>query len=125
VDNFSEQCSRKWIRPELEGPNIHSGRIISSFLPAEYLSQLSDLSNDEAKIVTYNGLRFAFYKDRAGLIHAVNPACTHIKCEVVWNPAEKSWDCPCHGSRFNYDGLVLKGPGSRNLEKIDHQKIVK
>jgi Rieske Fe-S protein len=51
-------------------------------------------------------------------LHAVSARCTHLGCDVHWNPAERSWDCPCHGSRFDCDGLVLEGPATTPLEPV-------
>ena len=48
----------------------------------------------------------AAYRDKDGAIHAVSATCTHLGCRLSWNPAERAWDCPCHGSRFDYDGNV-------------------
>ena len=48
---------------------------------------------------------------------AVSPTCTHLGCQVNWNRAERSWDCPCHGSRFAPDGSVLQGPAVHRLER--------
>ena len=73
----------------------------------------------EAKVVQYEGEKIAMYKDEQHNIHAVNPTCTHIHCTVSWNTAEKSWDCPCHGARYNCDGEVLTGPATKNLTVID------
>jgi Rieske Fe-S protein len=50
------------------------------------------------------------------LLHAVSPVCTHLGCHVKFNHAEKTWDCPCHGSRFGLDGAVLDGPAAQNLD---------
>jgi Rieske Fe-S protein len=47
----------------------------------------------------------------------VSPTCTHLWCRVGWNPAERSWDCPCHGSRFAPDGTVIEGPAVTDLER--------
>lgn len=77
---------------------------------------LSDLKNDEAKIVKVDGEQVAAYKDSEGKIHAVSAVCTHLACIVNWNNAEKSWDCPCHGARFSCDGKVLHGPAIKDLE---------
>jgi len=72
----------------------------------------------EGKIVETNGRKLACYRDDAGVLHAVSPICTHMRCDVAWNAAEKSWDCPCHGSRFGTDGEVLNGPAREGLEKV-------
>jgi Rieske Fe-S protein len=52
-------------------------------------------------------------------VHAVSPTCSHMGCSVTWNAAETSWDCPCHGSRFDVDGAVLDGPAVRPLDGVD------
>ncbi|MBS1189775.1 MAG: oxidoreductase [Rhodocyclaceae bacterium] len=71
----------------------------------------------EGKVVhTLHG-NVALYRDEAGLIHRLSPVCTHMGCILHWNPAERSWDCPCHGSRFGVGGEVLHGPALRPLEK--------
>ncbi len=90
----------------------------------EKISSLVELAPGEAKIVKYEGHVFALYKDEEGQLHAVNSACTHIKCTVGWNAAEKSWDCPCHGSRFSFDGTVLTGPARKDLEVINLEELV-
>jgi len=56
------------------------------------------------------------YCDEQDRLHVVSRTCTHMGCLVNWNPAEKTWDCPCHGSRFAYDGSVLYGPAYKALE---------
>ncbi|ULT46493.1 Rieske 2Fe-2S domain-containing protein [Niabella defluvii] len=58
------------------------------------------------------------YKDNGGRLHAISSTCTHVHCNVVWNNAEKTWDCPCHGSRFNINGKVLNAPAVRDLERV-------
>ena len=58
----------------------------------------------------------AAYRDEDGRVSAVSPVCTHLWCQVNWNSAERSWDCPCHGSRFDTDGSVLQGPAVEGLE---------
>ncbi|MDJ1504870.1 FAD-dependent oxidoreductase [Xanthocytophaga agilis] len=87
------------------------------------LGELADLAHDEARVVEYEGTSIAMYKDEYGRIHAVNPTCPHAKCAVAWNSTEKSWDCPCHGSRFSCDGELLTGPARSNLEKINIDEL--
>lgn len=59
----------------------------------------------------------AAYRDENGDLHVVSAVCTHLGCIVRWNNGERSWDCPCHGSRFDVDGRVLQGPATRDLER--------
>ena len=93
--------------------------LVKGLFPAEQLKEISDMAAGEAKVVKYEGHVMGLYKDDSGELHAVNSACTHIKCTVGWNGAEKSWDCPCHGSRFSYDGEVLTAPAQKNLQIVD------
>lgn len=80
------------------------------------LDDISKLPAGHGEVVEWKGEKAAIYKDEQGMIHAVSPVCTHMKCIVHWNNAEKSWDCPCHGSRFNFDGKVIQGPANEDLE---------
>jgi glycine/D-amino acid oxidase-like deaminating enzyme/nitrite reductase/ring-hydroxylating ferredoxin subunit len=79
--------------------------------------EIADVAPGEGKVVGRPGEQSAVYRDPEGNVHAVSARCTHLGCIVSWNPAEKSWDCPCHGSRFSVDGEVLHGPAVRNLEQ--------
>jgi glycine/D-amino acid oxidase-like deaminating enzyme/nitrite reductase/ring-hydroxylating ferredoxin subunit len=99
------------------------GHFIGDRFSREKLEELADMAPGEAKIVKYEEHSIALYKDEHGQLHAVSPACTHIKCTVSWNASEKSWDCPCHGSRFSYDGEVLTAPARKDLEIIKMAKI--
>jgi glycine/D-amino acid oxidase-like deaminating enzyme/nitrite reductase/ring-hydroxylating ferredoxin subunit len=80
---------------------------------------LQRLSPGTGKLVEVDGKKIAAYRDEAGNIHALSPVCTHAACIVNWNGAEKTWDCPCHGARYDIDGQVLTGPATRNLSVID------
>jgi Rieske Fe-S protein len=71
---------------------------------------LEDLGPGEGRLLKVGGRLVAAARDTDGAVHAVSPVCTHLGCRVAWNTAERSWDCPCHGSRFAVDGTVLQGP---------------
>jgi nitrite reductase/ring-hydroxylating ferredoxin subunit len=73
----------------------------------------------EARIVRDGLGKTGVYRDAAGALHAVSLRCTHLGCLLRFNGAERSWDCPCHGSRFDVDGEVLEGPASKPLERKD------
>jgi glycine/D-amino acid oxidase-like deaminating enzyme/nitrite reductase/ring-hydroxylating ferredoxin subunit len=76
-----------------------------------------ELRPGEGAIVEHEGERIAVARDPDGTLHAVSARCTHLGCLVRWNEAERSWDCPCHGSRFGLDGTVLEGPAVHRLER--------
>jgi glycine/D-amino acid oxidase-like deaminating enzyme/nitrite reductase/ring-hydroxylating ferredoxin subunit len=77
---------------------------------------IDDLEPGEGDIVSLEAEKVAAYRDEDGKLVAVSTRCTHLGCQVNWNRAEKSWDCPCHGSRFAPDGAVLNGPAVHRLE---------
>ena len=65
-----------------------------------------------------DGEKAGVYKNPQGVCYVVNPRCPHLGCQLEWNPDEKSWDCPCHGSRFDYQGNLLNNPALENLEPL-------
>jgi glycine/D-amino acid oxidase-like deaminating enzyme/nitrite reductase/ring-hydroxylating ferredoxin subunit len=75
-----------------------------------------DVPRGGGKVLLVDGERIAVSRDDAGKVHAVSAVCPHMGCLVRWNGAERSWDCPCHGSRFDAAGKLLDGPAARNLE---------
>lgn len=83
------------------------------------LSRLPDdfeIEPGEGKVINGLGERIGAFKDDKGGLHLVNTTCTHMGCELQWNSAERSWDCPCHGSRFTYEGDIIEGPAVMPLE---------
>lgn len=75
-----------------------------------------DHVNGEGAVVSHAGKRAGAYRDEKGELHLVDTTCTHMGCEVEWNDGEKTWDCPCHGSRFSVDGDVIEGPAVEPLK---------
>ncbi|HYH16613.1 MAG TPA: (2Fe-2S)-binding protein, partial [Flavisolibacter sp.] len=98
---------------------------IGKRLSQEKIHGLAELAPGEGKVVKYEGESIALYKDEAGKVYAVNPVCTHAKCVVGWNSSEKSWDCPCHGARYDVNGQVLTGPAHKGLEVVLISDLVK
>ncbi|MYL36007.1 FAD-dependent oxidoreductase [Pontibacillus yanchengensis] len=80
--------------------------------------KVEDLQNNEGDLVFYDNQRAGAYKNDEGSVHVVDTTCTHLGCEVEWNNGEKTWDCPCHGSRFSVTGEVLEGPADQPLKKL-------
>ena len=91
------------------GAELLSGHLRKPDLSAQ------DLAPGQGGLVELEGKTVGAYRDPAGGLHTVNPTCTHLGCRLRWNPAETSWDCHCHGSRFDSDGNVLNGPAVEPL----------
>ncbi|SDL38220.1 FAD-dependent oxidoreductase [Pedobacter antarcticus] len=85
----------------------------------EDMDKLSELKNGEGKIAEFKGQKLAVYKDQKGKVTALSPVCTHAGCFVNFNTAEQSWDCPCHGGRFDTSGKVICGPPRTDLLRVD------
>jgi Rieske Fe-S protein len=77
---------------------------------------VSEIAPGQARVISVDGAQVAAYRDETGTLHAVSAVCTHMGCVVDFNRTERTWDCPCHGSRYDYDGQVIRGPAKRNLE---------
>jgi Rieske Fe-S protein len=80
-------------------------------------SSLEEVAPGQGRIVRHDGVRLAVYRDDSGALTAVSPICTHLGCQVAFNPSERTWDCPCHGSRFALDGSVIDGPAVKPLAR--------
>jgi glycine/D-amino acid oxidase-like deaminating enzyme/nitrite reductase/ring-hydroxylating ferredoxin subunit len=79
---------------------------------------LRGVPRGEGRIVELAGQKIAAYRNERGQVTMVSPVCTHLGCLVAWNKAERTWDCPCHGSRFTPAGKVLAGPAETPLEPV-------
>jgi glycine/D-amino acid oxidase-like deaminating enzyme/nitrite reductase/ring-hydroxylating ferredoxin subunit len=83
---------------------------------------LEDLRPGHGGVVSIEGQRCAAFRDNDGELHTVSASCTHLGCIVGFNDADRTWECPCHGSRFDVDGAVLQGPALTPLPAIDQPK---
>ncbi len=81
--------------------------------------RISELALDDAAIIEIGGQKAGAYRDTRGKLHIVSATCTHMGCTVAWNTIEKTWDCPCHGSRFTIKGEILNGPANEPLDFIN------
>lgn len=100
----------------LENANV-AKRLIGDRLRTLKVPAAEDLKPGEGGVVDADGEKVAAYRSESGMLYMVSATCTHLGCQVTWNTGEKSWDCPCHGSRFSYDGEVIQGPATKNLER--------
>ena len=91
-------------------------RFVGDRLAARRRTELPGVG--EGKVMQRDGVTVAIARDQAGTLHSVKAKCTHLGCIVGYNDGEQTWDCPCHGSRFNLDGTVLDGPATAPLEAV-------
>ena len=126
-DDYSEIFDPSRITPILSSKEfLPTGAVIASGFAKRIkpiYDELFDVKMGEGKIVNYNGRRIGVYREDNGDYFCINPVCTHMKCAVSFNGAEKTWDCQCHGSRFDVNGKILEGPAVYPLQKIKIKKI--
>ena len=79
---------------------------------------LADVKNDEGKIIEIDNQKVGVYRDKNGECFFIKPVCAHLGCELSFNNVEKTWDCPCHGSRYDIKGNVITEPAINNLEQL-------
>ena len=104
---------------ELIKENVNVGRrFFQDHLARPDERDAGDLAPGEGGTVRVGTKKVGAYRDDEGRLHTVSTVCTHLGCAVAWNAAETSWDCPCHGSRFHYDGTVLEGPAVKDLKPV-------
>ena len=118
--------SRFYAHPSLKNFFKENANVVGQLIKGKLDSPKTkpeDLSNGEGAVVTLDGHRKGAYKDDEGKLHIVDTTCTHIGCEVEWNNGERTWDCPCHGSRFSFTGEVIEGPAEKPLQKYDYKMI--
>ena len=105
----------KYLKENLEFPlHFLPDRLTRSDVNAP---STDEVPRGEGRIVAIDGEKCAAFRDEAGQVHLLSPVCPHLGCDVRWNGEESSWDCPCHGSRFDPKGKVLNGPARRDLSR--------
>ncbi|MFN2545549.1 MAG: universal stress protein [Actinomycetota bacterium] len=80
---------------------------------------LAELLPGQGALIVEEGRRLAAYRDEAGATYVMSPRCTHMGCTVGWNAGDRTWDCPCHGSRYRHDGKVIQGPAAADLATVE------
>ena len=100
-----------------EGANV-AKQVVTDFVEHIDRLDLSSLKKGDGEVFYSHTQLVAASRDDQGTVHLVSAKCTHMGCNLHWNRAEQSWDCPCHGSRFDPDGKVLHGPAVENLEQV-------
>lgn len=123
--NGRENPWARMYKPKRFTPVASAGKFLKENVnvAGEYLKDIfgktgkHPILKGEGKIVEHEGEKLAVFNDQTGQLHAVSAVCPHMKCIVNWNNLEKTWDCPCHGSRFKITGEIIEGPSLDPLKK--------
>jgi Rieske Fe-S protein len=95
--------------------NVNVAAQYTDLLTPGDVDSVDEIAKGEGAIVRDGLTKIAAYRDSKGTMHKVSAVCVHLGCVVAWNAAEKTWDCPCHGSRYDRFGAVINGPANRDL----------
>jgi Rieske Fe-S protein len=101
--------------PAYASENINVAGQYTDYLTAGDIKSESELKPGEGAVMRDGVSKVAVYRDDAGQVHKVTAVCPHLGCVVAWNSTERTWDCPCHGSRFSAEGRVYQGPANSDL----------
>lgn len=111
--------SRTPINTELVTENTNTTRQYVDWVTTGEINDEADLKPGEGGLMRSGLTKLALYRDEQGTLHKMSAVCPHLKCIVHWNGVERSWDCPCHGSRFDCHGRVVMGPAVSDLPKVE------
>ena len=103
---------------ELAREDLNMAAQYGDWLTGGDVSSVDEIARDSGAIVRRGLEKIAVYRDANGALHERSAACPHLGCIVQWNPGETTWDCPCHGSRFDAYGKVINGPANRDLLSV-------
>jgi Rieske Fe-S protein len=101
-----------WLRE-----NLNVARQMADHLRPSEVADEADIAPGSGAVMRQGMDRLAVHRDEESRLHRLSAVCTHLKCIVHWNPGEKTWDCPCHGSRFSATGTVVAGPAHHDLAR--------
>lgn len=104
-----------------EGADV-AGIVMKDFVRQSEVEKPGDIARGSGAVIRDGKTKIALYRDDEGKFHAHSAICPHKGCIVEWNNGEKSWDCPCHGSRYSATGEVLTGPTIKNLDPLPEWK---
>ncbi len=105
---------------EFAKENINvAAQYVADYLSGGEVDSAEDIAPDKGAIIRRGLTKIAAYRDETGELHEMSAVCTHLGCIVAWNSGEKTWDCPCHGSRFDRFGRVFNGPANIDLRPVE------
>jgi len=104
---------------EYAGENINVAGQFADYVTAGDIKSVEELNPGQGAIMREGLSKIAVYRDDRGSIHKRSAVCPHLGCVVSWNACERTWDCPCHGSKFTAEGRVYNGPANSDLAEVD------
>jgi glycine/D-amino acid oxidase-like deaminating enzyme/nitrite reductase/ring-hydroxylating ferredoxin subunit len=110
---------RKTLDADFVKENVNVVKQYADWISGGDVKSEADIPRGEGAVLREGLTKAAVYRDEAGRLYKCSATCTHLACVVQWNSVEKSWDCPCHGSRFDPMGKVLMGPAIDDLKKLE------
>jgi Rieske Fe-S protein len=116
--------SRKTLRAAIQfaKENLNVARQFGDWLTGGDVVSTDDIAPGSGAVVRRGLSKVAVYRDNNGMCHECSAVCPHLGCIVDWNNVEKTWDCPCHGSRFDRLGTVMSGPANHDLSGSEKQQ---
>ncbi|MCM3871922.1 MAG: FAD-dependent oxidoreductase [Pyrinomonadaceae bacterium] len=113
--------SRKTLRalPQFARENLNVAIEYTGLVTPGEVDSVADIEPGRGAIIRRGLTKVAVYKDEAGTVHERSAICRHLGCVVDWNTLESTWDCPCHGSRYDAYGKVIQGPANSDLPEVD------
>jgi Rieske Fe-S protein len=104
---------------EYTSENLNVARQYADWLTAGEVKAAEQIASGSGALMRRGLQKIAAYRDEGGVLHECSAACPHLGCIVHWNRSESTWDCPCHGSRFDGCGKVINGPANRDLAPLE------
>lgn len=86
------------------------------------VDSVSEIEPGSGAVIRHGLMKIAAYRDDSGKLHQRSAICRHLGCVVDWNGLEKTWDCPCHGSRYDALGKVIQGPANSDLPEVEGEE---
>ena len=114
-DLYNPSRVRMKALPEYASENINVAEQYTDYVTAGDVKSEAEIKPCEGAILREGVSKLAVYRDQAGTVHKRSAVCPHLGCIVSWNSTERTWDCPCHGSRFSAEGKVYQGPANSDL----------
>jgi Rieske Fe-S protein len=122
ADLYDPSRIRTGAASEFVKENLNVAAQYTSWVTPGELESEEEIAPNTGAVIRQGVMKVATFRDEAGELHKRSAVCTHLGCIVAWNAAASTWDCPCHGSRFDPYGKVLNGPASQDLAEVRSKK---